>query len=34
MSPTTYFKVQTDLSKRIHHVAIEEMLLAGEGEKI
>lgn len=33
MSPTTYFKVQTSLSKKIHDVAMEEMLLAGEEEK-
>lgn len=33
MSPTTYFKVQTSLSEKIHNVALQEMLLAGEEEK-
>jgi len=33
MSLTTYFKVQTSLSKKIHDVAMQEMLLAGEEEK-
>lgn len=33
ITPTTYFKVQTALSKKIHDVAMQEMLLAGEEEK-
>jgi len=33
MSPTTYFKVQTILSKKIHDVAMQEMLIAGEEKK-
>jgi hypothetical protein len=33
MSPTSYFKVQTILSKKIHDVAMYKMLIAGEKEK-
>ncbi|KAF0716219.1 YqaJ domain-containing protein [Aphis craccivora] len=33
MSSTTYFKVQTILSKKIHDVAMQEMLITGEEEK-
>lgn len=33
MSSTTYFKVQSTLSMKIHDVALQEMLLAGKEEK-
>lgn len=33
MSPTTYFKMQTILSKKIHDLTMQEMLTAGEEEE-